>query len=189
MAKACHSSIALPSGVVCASEVDMLLGMADMLPVLAVARATGGLSSVSTRGAKWHTPSYGAFLLFGMAGPLFWQSLEGLKQVVSLMWLAHHVACLAVVLVMAGCLSSVSTRGAKWHALFSGAFLLVAGVGVSIALLVVAPTIQPTSWAVQCYDADDVHDNNLPNLAYMYLIGMLMGQATFIGRLQIFFTH
>ena len=86
-----------------------------------------------------------------------------------------------MILVAAACLSSVSTRGAKWHALFSGAFLLVAGVGVSIALLVVAPTLQPASWAVGHYNCTDLDASGLPSLAYMYLIGMLMGQATFIG--------
>ena len=87
-----------------------------------------------------------------------------------------------MILVLAGCLCSVSTRGAKWSFLISGAFLLLGGVGASIALLVVAPKLQPASWAVRQYNADDLSVSNLPSLAYMYLLGMLMGQATYIGR-------
>lgn len=97
-------------------------------------------------------------------------------------WQHMLVLACAVILVLAGCLCSVSTRGAKWSFLISGAFLLLGGIGASIALLVVAPTLQPASWAVRHYDADNVDSSNLPSLAYMYLLGMLMGQATFIGR-------
>ncbi|CAL5225906.1 g8697 [Coccomyxa viridis] len=87
----------------------------------------------------------------------------------------------AVILLAAASLSSVSTRGLKVILLTSGAFLFMAGVGVSITLLVVAPTLQPTSWAVRQYDANDMGETGLPNLPYMFLIGCLMGQATFIG--------
>ena len=89
---------------------------------------------------------------------------------------------LAVILLVAASLSSVSTFGLKVILLFSGAFLFVAGVGVSITLLVVAPTLQPTDWAVKHYDSDDLGESGLPNPAYMFLIGCLMGQASFIGK-------
>ena len=88
---------------------------------------------------------------------------------------------LAVILLLAASLSSVSTRGLKVILLMSGAFLFVAGVSVSIALLVVAPTLQPVDWAVKEYNTDDMVEGGLPNLSYMFLIGSLMGQATFIG--------
>lgn len=93
----------------------------------------------------------------------------------------HMLAVLAVVLLLAASLCSVSTRGLKVILLASGAFLFVAGVSVSIALLVVAPTLQPSDWAVRKYDTEDLSEGGLPNLAYMFLVGSLMGQATFIG--------
>ena len=93
----------------------------------------------------------------------------------------HSLRVFTVILLAAASLSSVSTRGLKVILLTSGAFLFMAGVGVSITLLVVAPTLQPTSWAVRQYDANDMGETGLPNLPYMFLIGCLMGQATFIG--------
>ena len=92
---------------------------------------------------------------------------------------------LAVILLVAASLGSVSTRGLRVILLFSGAFLVVAGVGVSITLLAVAPTLQPASWAVQTYNSADLHESGLPNTLYMFLIGTLMGQATFIGNLPL----
>ena len=90
--------------------------------------------------------------------------------------------CHAVVLVLSAAISTTSSKGIKWHSLVSGAFLGVAGVGTSIALLLVAPTLQPASWAIRQYDSADVSASGLPNVAYMSLVAMIMGQGTMIGK-------
>ena len=77
----------------------------------------------------------------------------------------HSLRVFTVILLAATSLSSVSTRGLKVILLTSGAFLFMAGVGVSITLLVVAPTLQPTSWAVRQYDANDMGGDWPPKFA------------------------
>ena len=91
--------------------------------------------------------------------------------------------CDAVVLVLSATISTTSSKGTKWHSLVSGAFLGVTGVGVSITLLLVAPTLQPASWAIGQYDSADVSVSGVPNVAYMSLVAMIMGQGTMIGKL------
>jgi len=97
--------------------------------------------------------------------------------------------CDAVVLVLSATISTTSSKGIKWHSLVSGAFLGVAGVGISITLLLVAPTLQPASWAIGRYDGADVSASGVPNVAYMSLVAMIMGQGTMIGRLCSFHPH
>ncbi len=84
-------------------------------------------------------------------------------------------------LVAGACVSSVPTRWAKYHALVSAAFLLVGGTVLIVALPLVAPTHQTARTVFLDFNVGDVAKNGLPNVAYMFLIGTIMPQGTFIG--------
>jgi hypothetical protein len=87
----------------------------------------------------------------------------------------------AVVLVAGACVGSVPTRWAKYHALFSAAFLLAGGTMLILVLPLVAPVHQSAATIFLNFDLSDVAKNGLPNVAYMFLIGTIMPQGTFIG--------
>lgn len=96
----------------------------------------------------------------------------------------------AVVLVAGACVGSVSTKGAKYHALFSAMFLLVGGTAVILVLPLVAPR-HPSAWEVFFdFQVKDAYDAGLPNVVYMFLIGTIMPQGTFIGfELCVLLSH
>ncbi len=96
--------------------------------------------------------------------------------------MTNALACSGIVVLVAGaCVSSVSTKWAKYHALVSAAFLLVGGITLIVALPLVAPTHQSARRVFLDFDVGDVAENGLPNVAYMFLIGTIMPQGTFIG--------
>ncbi|CAL8466364.1 g5900 [Coccomyxa elongata] len=113
-----------------------------------------------------------------------------LAQHLSAMWLLSNghafspeeiLLVYAIVLVAGACVSSVPTRWAKYHALVSAAFLLVGGTALIVALPLVAPTHQTARTVFLDFNVGDVAKNGLPNVAYMFLIGTIMPQGTFIG--------
>ncbi|KAK9902831.1 hypothetical protein WJX75_007886 [Coccomyxa subellipsoidea] len=87
----------------------------------------------------------------------------------------------AIVLVAGACVGSVPTKWAKYHALFSAAFLLAGGTMLILVLPLVAPVHQSAATIFLNFDLSDVAKNGLPNVAYMFLIGTIMPQGTFIG--------
>ena len=87
----------------------------------------------------------------------------------------------AVVLVAGACVCSVPTKWAEYHALFCAAFLLAGGTVLTLVLPLVAPVHQSAATVFFNFDITDVAKNGLPNVAYMFLIGTIMPQGTFIG--------
>ena len=128
---------------------------------------------------KMHQPAKSVAVLNITSMSLFF--IVGLKSQMPRVKLMDFDWGCAVVLVAGACVSSVPTRWAKYHALFSGAFLLIGGTAVIVALPLVAPTHQSARRVFLDFDIGDVAANGLPNVAYMFLIGTLMPQGTFIG--------
>ncbi|KAK9902829.1 hypothetical protein WJX75_007746 [Coccomyxa subellipsoidea] len=87
----------------------------------------------------------------------------------------------AIVLVAGACVCSVPTKWAEYHALFCAAFLLAGGTVLTLVLPLVAPVHQSAATVFFNFDITDVAKNGLPNVAYMFLIGTIMPQGTFIG--------
>jgi hypothetical protein len=86
----------------------------------------------------------------------------------------------AVVLVAGALVCSVPTKWAEYHALFCAAFLLAGGTVLILVLPLVAPVHQSAATVFFNFDITDVAKNG-PNVAYMFLIGTIMPQGTFIG--------
>lgn len=84
-------------------------------------------------------------------------------------------------LVAGACVCSVPTRWAEYHAAFCAAFLLAGGTTLTLVLPLVAPVHQSAATVFFNFDVADVAKNGLPNVAYMFLIGTIMPQGTFIG--------
>lgn len=87
----------------------------------------------------------------------------------------------AVVLVLAAFLGSTSTRATKYYAISAGVFLIVSGVFTAIILPAVAPTHQSAASVFFSFHDDDLGSTGVPNVVYLFLIGMLMSQGTYIG--------
>ncbi|KAK9902676.1 hypothetical protein WJX75_002307 [Coccomyxa subellipsoidea] len=87
----------------------------------------------------------------------------------------------AIVLVAGALVCSVPTKWAQYHAVFSAAFLLTGGTVLTLVLPLVAPVHQSAATVFFNFDMSDVAKNGLPNMAYMFLIGTIMPQGTFIG--------
>ena len=86
-----------------------------------------------------------------------------------------------VVLVAGACVCCVPSKWAVYYALFCAAFLLAGGTAVILVLPLVAPSHQSAASVFFNFDGTDVAKNGLPNVAYMFLIGTIMPQGTFIG--------
>lgn len=62
----------------------------------------------------------------------------------------------AVILVLAGSISSISTVGARFYSLASGAFLIVSGIFMVVLLPIVAPVHQDASFVFFQFFATDM---------------------------------
>ncbi|KAK9902713.1 hypothetical protein WJX75_003543 [Coccomyxa subellipsoidea] len=87
----------------------------------------------------------------------------------------------AIVLLLAGFVSTTSTRGMQRFALAAGVFLVCSGVVIVVVLPVVAPTHQTAAFVFTRFDTEDKAVTGVPNVAYLFLVGMLTAQGTFIG--------
>ncbi len=73
--------------------------------------------------------------------------------------------CYAICLVVAGLLSSTTTRGIECFTMFGAAFLVLSNLAIAIILPIVAPVHQSAAWVfTQFYDATD-SSNGIPNNA------------------------
>ncbi|BDA51279.1 Amino-acid permease BAT1 homolog [Coccomyxa sp. Obi] len=87
----------------------------------------------------------------------------------------------AIVLVLVACVATFSTRGMQCFALAAGWFLVSSGVLIAVMLPIVAPTHRSASFVFATFETEDVGRAGVPNAAYLFLLGLLMAQGTFIG--------
>lgn len=73
--------------------------------------------------------------------------------------------CIAVCLVAAGCVSSISTEGVKQYTNIMMVFLVVTNVAIAVILPLVAPVHQSAQFVFGHFDVEDARENGLPNLA------------------------
>ena len=71
--------------------------------------------------------------------------------------------CVAVCLVAAGCVSSISTEGVKQFTNIGAVFLLVTNLAVVVILPSVAPVHQSADFVFGQFNTDDAAAHGLPN--------------------------
>ncbi len=64
----------------------------------------------------------------------------------------------------------------------AGAFLVVSGLFIAVALPVVAPTHQSAAFVFAHFNVGDMAMSNVPNVAYLFLLGMLTAQGESLGH-------
>ncbi|CAL8465981.1 g5517 [Coccomyxa elongata] len=84
----------------------------------------------------------------------------------------------SLVLLLAGAVTSMSTKGVKWFTLCTFAFLFAAGLLIIIAIPIIAPTCQDDSFVILRFH--DMADDGVSNELYLFLLGTLCAQYTFI---------
>ncbi|BDA48244.1 Amino-acid permease BAT1 homolog [Coccomyxa sp. Obi] len=91
---------------------------------------------------------------------------------------ADDLLIYSLVLLVAGAVTSMSTRGVKWFTLWTFAFLFGAGLLIIIAIPIIAPTCQDDSFVFLKFH--DMADDGVSNELYLFLLGTLCAQYTFI---------
>ncbi|CAL8466365.1 g5901 [Coccomyxa elongata] len=87
----------------------------------------------------------------------------------------------AIVLVLAASMATLSSRGMQCFALAAGWFLVSSSVIIAVMLPIVAPTHSSATIVFAAFEMEDVEKEGVPNAVYLFLIGLPMAQATFIG--------
>lgn len=62
-------------------------------------------------------------------------------------------------------------------ALAAGVFLVCSGVVIVVVLPVVAPTHRTAAFVFTRFDTEDKAETGVPNVAYLFLVGMLTAQG------------
>ncbi|KAK9908694.1 hypothetical protein WJX75_001534 [Coccomyxa subellipsoidea] len=87
----------------------------------------------------------------------------------------------ALCLVAAGCVSSISTEGVKQFTNIGAVVLLVTNLAVIVILPSVAPVHQSVDFVFGQFNTDDAAAHGLPNAGYLFFLGTLCAQFTFVG--------
>ncbi|BDA41309.1 Amino-acid permease BAT1 [Coccomyxa sp. Obi] len=87
----------------------------------------------------------------------------------------------AICLLVAGTISCSSTRGIRLYAVYAATFLVAGGAFIVAVLPMLAPTLQPASYVFTYFDASQRDALGLPNDVYVFLLGLLMAQYSYVG--------
>ncbi|EIE25066.1 putative GABA-specific permease [Coccomyxa subellipsoidea C-169] len=87
----------------------------------------------------------------------------------------------ALIMLVAGVLSSTTTNGIRGFTLFSGAVLAFGGLFLIVFLPAAAPAHQSATFVFTYFRDTDQIDLGLPSTAYLFLMGMLLSEFGFIG--------
>ncbi|CAL8461965.1 g1496 [Coccomyxa elongata] len=87
----------------------------------------------------------------------------------------------AICLVVAGVISCSSTRGIRLYAVYSATFLVAGGAFIVAVLPMLAPTFQPASYVFTYFDDSQRDALGLPNNVYVFFLGLLMAQYSYVG--------
>ncbi|CAL8461967.1 g1498 [Coccomyxa elongata] len=87
----------------------------------------------------------------------------------------------AICMVASGLLASTSTSGVRHYILFAALWMIVGGIALMILLPVVTPIHQSATYVFLQFDSNSKEIIGIPNNLYLFLLGMLMSQFSYIG--------
>ncbi|KAK9909174.1 hypothetical protein WJX75_008248 [Coccomyxa subellipsoidea] len=87
----------------------------------------------------------------------------------------------ALSLVATGCVSSVSSEGIRQFTNVALVFMLVANLAIIVILPLVAPVHQSAEFVFGQFTSEDAAEHGLPNAGYLFFVGTLCAQYTFVG--------
>ncbi|EIE25067.1 amino acid transporter [Coccomyxa subellipsoidea C-169] len=87
----------------------------------------------------------------------------------------------AICMLAAGALASTSTGGMRQYILFAAFWMICGGIFLIILLPIVAPKLQTAEYVFLHFSDQSKDQLGVPNNFYLFLLGMLMGQFSYIG--------